>query len=184
MLSEQGGINALRFQVEIPLRYGAVHLVGDTTGPGGILKALLEVPAVFEIARCIEDYSPKALLINFTNPMTPICMAVSLYTKVSVVGLCHGVHHIKRLASKLLSIDSQEISVCAGGLNHFTWTTDVVYKGESVFSALVKELFNSSKYSIVEKHPYLIGRELYKVFKVLPTLSDRHFAEFFPYLSY
>jgi len=179
-----GGIDALRLQVEIPLKYGADHLVGDTTGPGGILKALLEVPAVLKIARCIEDYSPKALLINFTNPMTPVCTAVSLYTKVNVIGLCHGVYHIVKLASKLLNVDSREISVHAGGLNHFTWTTEVVYRGESVFSVLVKELFSPSKYDIVEKHPYLIGRELYKVFRVLPTLSDRHFAEFFPYLKY
>ena len=174
-----GGVEALKSYVEIPLRHGAVHLVGDTTGPGGVLKALIETPAIISIAEAVEDLSPGALILNFTNPMTTICTAVHIATKVEIIGLCHGVHHIASLTSKLLGISRKELEVLAAGLNHFTWTTGVFHCKENLLPQLRKELFSPDKREVVERHPYLIGRQLFNVFKIPPTLSDRHTAEFF-----
>ena len=178
-----GGIRAQVLQLEIPMKYGIVHTVGDTTGPGGVLKALLEVPAIMRVAQAMEDTCPKAILINFSNPMTPICMAVTNYTKVKTVGLCHGVFHMVRLASKLLDVNEREIVVIAAGINHLTWTLEILRNNVSVYHEVTKALFNEEREQVIREHPYIVGREIYSVFKALPTLNDRHTIEFFPYLN-
>ncbi|RLI25501.1 hypothetical protein DRO57_03910 [Candidatus Bathyarchaeota archaeon] len=124
-----GGLKALRNFLEIPLRHGILQVVGDTVGPSGILKGLFEIPAVLEIAKTLEDLSPKALMINFTNPMTPICMSVLKATRVKIIGLCHGVYDVMRLASKLLDLEFDGIKLEAGGINHLTWVTSMKYQG-------------------------------------------------------
>lgn len=178
-----GGIRAQVLQLEVPLRYGIIHTVGDTTGPSGVLKALLEIPAIMEIAYAMEDICPKATLLNFSNPMTPICMAIANYTKVNVIGLCHGVFHMVSLASKLLEMSEKSIEVIAAGINHLTWTLDIRRDNTSIYREVIKELFNEDKEQVIRDHPYIIGREIYSIFKALPTLNDRHTAEFFPYLN-
>lgn len=174
-----GGTEGLKSYIEIPLKYNAVHIVGDTTGPGCVFKALLEAPSIISVAEAVKDLSPNAMLLNFTNPMTTLCMTAYMATGVRTVGLCHGINHIINLASKLLNIDPNTLEPVAAGINHFTWTTGVFYKKENLLPKLYSELFNPDKYEIVKNHPYLIGRQLFKVFKVAPTLSDRHTCEFF-----
>ena len=179
-----GGLEALKEIIEIPLRLGTVEVVGDTVGPSGILKGLVEIPAVIEIAQKIRDLSPKALVINFTNPMTPICEALKKSAQLETVGLCHGVHQMRILASKILKIsNSEKIEVEAAGINHFTWTTDLKYNdNKSIYSDFLKTLFLEENEETIAEHPYLVGRDLYSVFGVPPTLSDRHTSEFFHYL--
>ena len=56
--------------VHTPEKYGIYQSVGDTTGPGGIVRAMRTVPMFEHIARCVEKYCPEAWVINYTNPMT------------------------------------------------------------------------------------------------------------------
>ncbi|RLI35477.1 hypothetical protein DRO55_05165 [Candidatus Bathyarchaeota archaeon] len=177
-----GGLEALKAFINIPLKLGAVEVVGDTVGPSGVLKGVLEIPAILNIAQKVEDKSPKAILMNFTNPMTPVCRAVRKSTKVRIVGLCHGCHHIRALASKLLGLRIDEIGMEGAGINHLTWTTDITHRDESVYEDFLESLLMEDKERVLREHPYLIGRDLYRVFGVPPTLSDRHTSEFFHYL--
>ena len=178
-----GGLEALRGFIEIPLKFGIVEVVGDTVGPSGILKGVLEIPVIVDIAQKLRDVSPNALVINFTNPMTPICEAIEKSAQIKTVGLCHGVHHIRRLASKILNLPyTDKLEAEAAGINHFTWTVNIKHEDESIYADFLNELFLEKNEEIIVKHPYLIGRELYKVFGVPPTLSDRHTSEFFHYL--
>ncbi|MDH5687100.1 MAG: hypothetical protein OEZ48_04480 [Candidatus Bathyarchaeota archaeon] len=180
-----GGLDALRELIEIPLRFGTMEVVGDTVGPSGLLKGILEIPAVVDIANNVKDISPEAIVLNFTNPMTPICRAVRKITNLQMVGLCHGVHHIRELACSILKhlhCSTQKLDVDAAGINHLTWTIGIRYEGRSVYEEFVSDLFSEEHEDIVARHPYLIGRELYRVFGVPPTLSDRHTSEFFHYL--
>jgi len=151
--------------------------------PSGILKGMLEIPAIIDITRKIKDVAPTAFVINFTNPMTPICEAIEKATHVKTVGLCHGIHQIRVLASNLLRIPSSEkLEAEAAGINHLTWTVDIKYEGKSIYTEFLNRLFSEENNEVIVKHPYLIGRDLYKVFGVPPTLSDRHTSEFFHYL--
>ena len=177
-----GGIGALRAVIEIPLREGVLQTVGDTVGPSGILKGLLEIPAILSIAEKLKDLSPKAIILNFTNPMTPICRAVVKGVGMNIVGLCHGVHHIRHLASKLLGLEFDEIWVKAAGINHLTWTLELKHSSEDMLERFAKELYNEEKIDVLRSHPYLMGRELHSTYGLPPTLSDRHVCEFFPYL--
>jgi len=178
-----GGLEALKEIIEIPLRLGSVEVVGDTVGPSGVLKGVLEIPVIVDIARKIRDVAPNALVLNFTNPMTPICEAVEKSANIRTVGLCHGIHQIRRLASKILKLPHDErLEADAAGINHFTWTVDIKYEDESIYNEVLNNLFLEKNEEILVEHPYLIGRDLYKTFGLPPTLSDRHTSEFFHYL--
>ena len=182
-----GGIEVLRDIIEIPLRLGVLEVVGDTVGPSGVLKGLLEIPAILNIANTVKDHAPKAVLINFTNPMTPICRAVKKTLGLQIIGLCHGFNHIRRLASKIFSLKGykyqfEKLSVDAVGINHLTWTLNLSYEGHSLYNDLLASLEDERFEEVLRNHPYLIGRDLYRVYHVPPTLSDRHTSEFFHYL--
>jgi len=176
------GAEALKRFLSIPLRHGVAQVVGDTVGPSGILKGLFEIPAVLDIARTLEDVSPHALMINFTNPMTAICTAVQRGTKIRVVGLCHEIHQIRRLASRLLDLDIEKIIPEAGGINHLTWATSLKYGDEEIMDDFKEAVLKGKRWSVIEAHPYIVGRQLLMLYGHPPVSSDRHISEFFHYL--
>ncbi|MGM9548350.1 MAG: hypothetical protein ACI3V5_00685 [Faecousia sp.] len=70
-----GTFREMRSDVHAPERYGVYQSVGDTVGPGGVLRAMRTVPIYEEFARKIRDICPNAWVLNFTNPMS-ICVRV------------------------------------------------------------------------------------------------------------
>ena len=72
-----GGLEAMRHDVEIPEKYGVFQAVGDTVGPGGLVRALRNIPVVATLAQKMEQLCPHAWLLNYTNPMTTLCRTVS-----------------------------------------------------------------------------------------------------------
>ena len=72
-----GGFTSMRHDLQIPRRYGIAQSVGDTVGPGGVLRALRNIPVFLGIARDMEAVCPDAWLLNITNPMTTIRRAVT-----------------------------------------------------------------------------------------------------------
>ena len=68
---------------------------------------------------------PDALLMNFTNPESRMCLAVSRYTDVRFVGLCHGIGMAQTTIGKALDLPPEELLPLAAGLNHFTWVLDL-----------------------------------------------------------
>ena len=83
------GGNAQRILDEkIPLKYGVIGQ--ETTGPGGMFKALRTIPPMLEIARDIEEINPNAWIINYANPTGMIAEAVIKNSAVTIAGLCAG----------------------------------------------------------------------------------------------
>ncbi len=78
-----GTFDEMRSDVHEPERYGVYQSVGDTVGPGGLLRALRTVPMFVDIAEAIRDYCPNAWVINYTNP---IC--VMLMVCICTTSLC------------------------------------------------------------------------------------------------
>ena len=70
----------MRHDLEIPERHGIKQSVGDTVGPGGIMRALRNIPVLVGIARDMEELCPDAWMLNITNPMTTLCRAVTRET--------------------------------------------------------------------------------------------------------
>ena len=94
----------------IPQRLGIDQAVGDTIGPGGIIKALRTVPALLDICHDMERLCPNAWLLNYTNPMAIACWAISEATTVPNVGLCHSVQNTARQLSEYIGADQSEMS--------------------------------------------------------------------------
>src|SRR3954454_6830912 len=76
---------------QIPLKHGLKQVLGENGGPGGLSHALRNIPLILDIARDMERLCPRALLINYSNPESRVCLAISRYTSQPFVGLCHGV---------------------------------------------------------------------------------------------
>src|SRR5262249_3298225 len=84
-----GGLDTMALDIEIPKRYGIYQSVGDTVGPGGLSRALRNVPVMADIARTMDRVCPDAWMLNLTNPMTVLTRVIGLVSNVRVVGLCH-----------------------------------------------------------------------------------------------
>src|SRR6266436_7479505 len=82
-----GAFESMRHDLEIPERHGIKQSVGDTVGPGGVMRALRNIPVLVDIARDMEDICPDAWMLNITNPMTTLCRAVTKATTIQCVGL-------------------------------------------------------------------------------------------------
>jgi alpha-galactosidase len=87
---------------EIPFRHGVRQPRAENGGPGGLAHAARNIPPVLEIARDMERLCPTALLILLSNPLPRLCRAVSKYTSIQVVGLCHQIGFGYLLAGALL----------------------------------------------------------------------------------
>lgn len=71
-----GDIDIWRYDIEIPKKYGVDINVGDTRSVSGIFRALRNIPLMLEICRDIEEYCPRAVFLNYTNPMAMLCGAM------------------------------------------------------------------------------------------------------------
>ena len=99
--------------------------MGDTVGPGGINRALRNIPVLVGIARDMEAVCPDAWMLNITNPMTTLCRAVTRETAIKTVGLCHEVTMAQFTLSQLLDADFRDIDLTVTGVNHLPIVTDI-----------------------------------------------------------
>ena len=100
-----GGFDSMRHDLEIPERHGIKQSVGDTVGPGGIMRALRNIPVLVDIARDMEELCPDAWMLNITNPMTTLCRAMTRETSIKTVGLCHEITGAQFALSQLLDVE-------------------------------------------------------------------------------
>ena len=74
----------------VPAAFGFPQVFGECGGPGGDFHALRSIHLTMPICQDMEQLCPQALLLNFTNPESRVCLAVNTLTAVRAVGLCHG----------------------------------------------------------------------------------------------
>lgn len=130
-----GTFDEMESDVHYPEKYGIYQSVGDTTGPGGIIRALRTLPMFRDIALAIKENCPNAWVINFTNPMT-VCVRTlyKVFPEIKAFGCCHEVFDTQRILrdmvnSKLgVNATREDIKVNVVGVNHFTWFTEAKYK--------------------------------------------------------
>jgi len=103
-----GGLEAYRLDVEIPREYGLDQTVGDTPGPGGIMRFLRSAPAYRQIAQDMQELCPQALLINYANLMAMSCWYLSALG-VKTVSLCHSVQGTTHMLAQQLGIPAEEL---------------------------------------------------------------------------
>jgi alpha-galactosidase len=187
-----GGNATMRYDLEIPLRYGIYQSVGDTVGPGGLSRALRSIPVAVDMCNKMEDLCPDAWLINCTNPMSTLCRAISKTTCIKTIGVCHERHFVLQTLKRILQIEEAAIQAKTAGINHFTWITELKVKGEDGFPLLREYIKREEKrlkrgidtLDWESFYPFndnnLLKFELFNTFGYLPAAGDRHIAEFFP----
>src|SRR6478672_10885126 len=109
-----------------PLEYGCVGQ--ETTGAGGLAKALRTVPVVLDVAERVRRLAPKAWLVDFTNPVGIVTRAL-LDAGHRAVGLCNVAIGFQRRFAALLGVPPGDVRLGHVGLNHLTWERSVHVTG-------------------------------------------------------
>ncbi|MGC4053553.1 MAG: hypothetical protein QM757_30560 [Paludibaculum sp.] len=131
VMVQVGGVEAFGLDYKIPLKYGVDQCIADSLGPGGIFRGLRTIPLLVDIARDMERLAkPGAILLQYANPMAANCLALGKASKVSFVGLCHGVQTTLDLISRYCDVPKEEITYTCGGINHMDWFLRLEHKGE------------------------------------------------------
>ena len=175
--------------IHIPLKFGIPQNTGDTVGPGGIFRGLRCIPVVSGIVRDVNEVCPKAVLLNYTNPMSTLILASrTVAPNVQSIGLCHelfgGMHVVQELM-RLNGYDIEsweDLDVTYGGLNHLGWLMTCRYHDEDIYPLLHEKQEECVKSSFLERgfNFYLIGK-----YGLFPYPGSRHIAEFIPqYYNY
>lgn len=120
-----GRLGSMALDLDIPWRYGIRQPGGDTLGPGGICRALRNIPVAIEIARDMEDECPDAWLLNLTNPMTTLCRAITKTTAIKTIGLCHELTNFRGALTLLTGAPWDSISLFVTGVNHVPVVTAI-----------------------------------------------------------
>jgi alpha-galactosidase len=190
---------------EIPLEFGVRQPYGENGGPGGLAHTLRQVPEMLAIARDMEDLCPDAWLINFANPVPRLCLAVTRYSRIKAVGLCHqiniaymmvGVALADRLgvevppgvnsnahpdiwlkANHVVRQVESLVDVKAAGLNHFSWILDLRDRrsGEDLYPAFRRAFMDLP----AEFEP--LTRAVFQSTGLCPVPGDSHLAEYLPW---
>ena len=128
-----GGLDVWRHDIEIPKKYGVDINIGDTRGPSGIFRALRTIPALLDIARDMERYCPRALMLNYTNPMVMLCRAMQRETGIQLTGLCHSVQGTAEMLARWIGAPMEEITYTCAGINHMAWYLKYEWKGADAY---------------------------------------------------
>jgi len=183
-----GGLETMRLDLEIPERYGIYQSVGDTVGPGGLSRALRNVPVLVQIAKTMERVCPDAWMLNLTNPLTVLTRAVSLTTSVKVMGLCHELFGVRGALIRMFGGTPDDFQWRVAGINHLIWLLDMTIRGQDGL-AMVRDFVSSGKSVPLPPsrgawHEPFVDRwqlklKLFELYGALPAAGDRHLAEFF-----
>ena len=172
-----GSYPSWKKDIEICEKHGIIQSVGDTIGPGGIIRTIRNVPVVYNIAKRMEQVAPDAWIVNYSNPEGALCLAISKYTGMKTFGLCHGTPDtVRSLAQNVYKVDPERLVYSAAGINHLTWITKLEIDGVDVYPKL-RGLLNETGFDKQEP----ISAQLFDVFGLYPAPGDRHVGEFFPY---
>jgi alpha-galactosidase len=106
---------------EIPKRYGLEQTIADTLGIGGIMRGLRTIPVLLGICADMEELCPDAVLLNYVNPMSMLCWAVSRASSIRTIGLCHSVQHTAHQLAGDIGADPDTLEYTCAGINHMAF---------------------------------------------------------------
>lgn len=172
-----GGVEAFKYDYEIPLKYGVDQCIGDSLGPGGVLRGLRSIPVLIDIVCDMDALAkPGAILLNYTNPMAAVCYALGKKTDVPFIGLCHGVQTTLDLISSYVGVPKPEIDYLCAGINHMAWFLKLEHYGQDLYP-LFKANCELPAYYTNEK----VRIEVMRQFGYFMTESTGHLSEYLPW---
>lgn len=192
-----GTFDEMESDVHTPEKYGIYQSVGDTTGPGGIVRAMRTVPMYEKIGLAIKEYCPEAWVISYTNPMT-LCVKTlyRVFPEIKAFGCCHEVFGTQKVLMQALEdvcgiqVEKREdIKVNPVSVNHFTWLTKAQYKeidlfpiyrefvdkyAENGYGEHVDNNWLNASFRCSERVKF----DLFQRYGYIAAAGDRHLAEF------
>jgi alpha-galactosidase len=196
---EVSGTACVRFDNDIPAKYGINQCIGDTIGPGGLFKSLRTIPVWIEVLKDAERLCPQAIVLNYTNPMNMMCLAAGRTSFMQFVGLCHSVQGTSHLLAKRAGIPYGEMEWECAGINHLAWFTKLEHHGRSLYPLLKKkaqaDLARAFKEGRTgdprrpdaweteapEWHRDMVRKDMMLHFGAFITESSGHLSEYLPY---
>ena len=172
-----GGVDAFKFDYEIPMKYGVDQCIGDSLGPGGVMRGLRSAPVMSELVKDMEEIAkPGAILLNYTNPMAAVCYMLGKVSNVPYIGLCHGVQTTLDLISGYVNVPKAEIDYLCAGINHMAWFLKLEHNGQDLYP-LFKANCEKPEYYVNEK----VRIEVMRQFGYFMTESTGHLSEYIPW---
>ncbi|MCC6456018.1 MAG: alpha-glucosidase/alpha-galactosidase [Caldilineaceae bacterium] len=172
---------------EIPIKHGIKHVLGENGGPGGLGHTLRSVNLMVELARRIEAAAPDAWVLNFTNPLTRVCLGLERATNLKVVGLCHGIGGAYRTVGITMGLVQEveearaqrkmleeRFDIKAAGLNHFTFIYSIFdnERGIDIYPEFRERL------AAMPANFQPLSRRLLDAFGLFPAIGDGHTGEY------
>ncbi len=174
---------------QISEKYGIRMCSGDTIGPGGIFRAMRDLPQIMACAADIERLCPDAWVINYINPSAVNGMAIARYAPaVKSFALCDSLHmpHVKITYAKHAGIIADEgdwnadldsaFDLRVAGVNHFTWMLRAEFQGRDVTAQIAETLRRGVLTETMDGdrsakaiHNDAIGYQLFEIFGVIPV---------------
>lgn len=184
----------------VPQQYGIQQVYGENGGPGGLFHSLRIIPPILDIGHDIMTLCPAAQVINYSNPMSRICLTVKRkFPELKLIGLCHEIHSLPHHLSAMLDTPLSNLVIKAGGLNHFSVLLEVYYQdtGRDVYpevrakaAAYFENIPTSAQLMAGVIDPQGLGPEarqwaerrlfleILNRFGYLPITTDSHFGEY------
>jgi len=168
-----GGLQAAVHDIEIPMKYGVDINVGDTIGPAAIFRAIRTIPVMLDICRDIERLCPGAVLLNYTNPMSMLCRAMQLTSKVQAIGLCHSVQDCAAQMERWLGLAPEQLHYTCAGINHQAWYLTLSVDGKDAYPLLRRAMEKPEIYN-----EELVRNDMLLHLDYMVTESSGHNSEY------
>lgn len=168
-----GNTQVWRHDIEIPKKCGVDINVGDTRGPSGIFRALRTIPIMLDICRDIERYCPRAIFLNYTNPMAMLCKAMQDQTSVRVTGLCHSVQGTAEMLARWIGAPMEEVTYLCAGINHQAWYLEYRWKDKDAYPLIREAIEKPDIYN-----QEIVRNEMFRYLDYYVTESSGHNSEY------
>ena len=170
-----------RQDYEIPRKHGSTQILGECGGPGGTFHAWRIIPPIVSIVRDAEKICPDAFFINFSNPMSRVCLAIKRSVKnLKFIGLCHQIGFMVEHLPKMFNKPIGELKMNVAGLNHFAFLFGLedLSIGKNLMPSFNE---NALKYFKEQDHRFELSTLTFEVFKrfgYFPYVGDNHLGEY------
>jgi maltose-6'-phosphate glucosidase len=178
-----GGLEMREKDEKIPLKYG---LIGqETCGLGGFAYGLRSIKGLLEIVGYVQDYSPEAWILNYTNPESIVAEAVRRqYPKAKILNACDMTISIEETIAVNYGYDRKNWISDYYGLNHFGWYTKIYDK--SLKRDIMPEIIRKLSISPMKVADFNAGDESWQETYSMMSVMTKNFPQNIPnsYLQY
>src|SRR4051794_1176487 len=171
-----GGFDSMLVDFEIPRKYGLNFTIADTTGPGGLFRALRTYPMLTGLCHDMEELCPRAWLLNYSNPMSMNMQTITRTSSIRAVGLCHSVQGTFDRLMQYIGEQPKDVAFTCAGINHMAFYLKLEKAGVDLYPRLFEAMNRPEVYNTNKVRFELMRRLGYFV-----TESSEHNAEYNPW---